>query len=265
MKRSIPEIQTALITGASSGLGASFARQLAREGYRLILTSRRQESMQNLKMELVANHGSEIAIIQADLSVDAERMRLCAEVDAMAWPVDVLINNAGFGTHGYFHTANERSQSDMIQVNILALTMLTRHFAGAMIERNRGAILNVASVAAFQPGPMMAVYFATKAYVLSFSEALSEELRGSGVVVTALCPGPTESEFMSVSGMEKARLIKGRKLPGADPVVELGLRALRRGKRRVIHGTLNRIQSALSILMPRTLVLRVTHFLQKQA
>jgi short-subunit dehydrogenase len=259
------EIRTALITGASAGLGVEFARRLAADGFRLILTARRTELLQSLSDELKAKYGTEAMVIAADLSIDQGWMGLCESIDRVGWPVDTLINNAGFGTHGTFHSSDPQSQTDMIHVNVLALTMLTRHFVRGMLERSNGAILNVASVAAFQPGPLMSVYFATKAYVLSFSEALHEELRGTGIRVTALCPGPTESEFMTVSGMDASRLIKGRRLPAAADVVSLGISALYSGKRIVIHGFGNRVLARLSAWLPRMLVLRTTHYLQKKS
>ncbi|MFM9055400.1 MAG: SDR family NAD(P)-dependent oxidoreductase [Bacteroidota bacterium] len=259
------QIRTALITGASAGLGVEFARRLAADGFRLILAARRIDLLHRLSDELKSTHGAEVMVFACDLSTDQGWMGLCESVDRVGWPVDTLINNAGFGTHGAFHTSDTQSQSDMIHVNTLALTMLTRHFIGGMLERRRGAVLNVASVAAFQPGPLMSVYFATKAYVLSFSEALHEELRGTGIHVTALCPGPTESEFMAVSGMDSSRLIKGRRLPTAADVVALGIAALNAGRRSVIHGTGNRILARLATWFPRVLVLRTTHYLQKKA
>ena len=259
------ETRTALITGASAGLGVEFARRLAADGFRLILAARRIDLLQSLADELKLQFGTETLVIAADLSTDQGWIGLCESVDRVGWPVDTLINNAGFGTHGAFYDSDPQSQTDMIHVNILSLTMLTRHFIGGMLERGNGAILNVASVAAFQPGPLMSVYFATKAYVLSFSEALHEELRGTGVRVTALCPGPTESEFMAVSGMDSSRLIKGRRLPSASDVVTLGLSALYSGKRIVIHGIGNRLLAKLATWLPRALVLRATHYLQKKA
>lgn len=259
------ETRTALITGASAGLGVEFARRLAADGFRLILAARRIDLLQSLADELKLQFGTETLVIAADLSTDQGWIGLCESVDRVGWPVDTLINNAGFGTHGAFYDSDPQSQTDMIHVNILSLTMLTRHFIGGMLERGNGAILNVASVAAFQPGPLMSVYFATKAYVLSFSEALHEELRGTGVRVTALCPGPTESEFMAVSGMDSSRLIKGRRLPSASDVVALGLSALYSGKRIVIHGIGNRLLAKLATWLPRALVLRTTHYLQKKA
>ena len=193
--------QTALITGASSGIGADLARLFARDGYDVVLVARSEEKLREVAEGIGKEHAGVTArVIVADLArPDAAR----DVVDALGGlPIDALVNNAGYGVAGPFVETDVRSELEMIQVNVVALTHLTKLLAPGMVARKRGRILNVSSTAAFQPGPLMAVYYATKAYVLSVSEALAEELRGSGVTVTALCPGPTATGFAAASNME---------------------------------------------------------------
>src|SRR5581483_11195724 len=189
--------KTALVTGASSGIGMEFARLLARDGYHVFLVARSEEPLKVMAREI----GSATVLVADLASPDAPR-----HVFDSAGPVDILINNAGFGLSGAFAETDLGRELEMIQVNIAALTALTKLFLKPMIERRSGRIVNVASTAAFQPGPLMAVYYATKAYVLSFSEAVADELRGSGVTVTALCPGPTATGFAERAGMTRSRL-----------------------------------------------------------
>ena len=197
---------TALITGASAGLGTDFARILAGQKYDLILTARNEEKLKSLASELSSNHSVKCHTISADLAKPGSAASLARQIKERGLKVDVLINNAGCGLWGPFADSVPSDMAGMIQLNVNALTELTREFLPGMITRKQGRILNVASTAAFQPGPWMAVYYATKAYVLSFGEALATELKGTGVTVTTLCPGPTKTEFFERANMTQSRL-----------------------------------------------------------
>jgi uncharacterized protein len=247
----------ALVTGASSGIGAEFARLLAERGYPVMLVARREENLRRLAAEIEANHGVAARIAVSDLSLPGAAEGLWEEVEREGLRVSVLVNNAGFGDHGPVLSMEPARADQMMQLNIVALTLLTRLALPGMVERDKGYVLNVASTAAFQPGPFMAVYFATKAYVLSFTEALWSELHGSGVVATTLCPGPTESEFFDTANMGRSKLAT-RKLPSSREVADLGLRAMFAGKRTVVHGLTNRIGAAMSGIVPRGIVLGIT-------
>jgi short-subunit dehydrogenase len=248
-----------LLTGASAGIGAALARVIAADGYDLLLVARRQERLDALAAELpVAAHTMALDLADADAGE-----RLEAAVATLGRPVDVLVNNAGFGASGLFAETDPARLGGMVDVNIAALVDLTRRFLPGMIERRRGGILNLASTAAFQPGPRLAVYYASKAFVLSLSEALSEETRGTGVTVTALCPGPTTSEFGAIAGMDRSRLFRyGRKMTAED-VAAIGWRAFRAGRRVVIAGATNRLGAAGAKLLPHRVLLPVVNMLQR--
>jgi len=240
--------QVALITGASAGLGAEFARQLARRGTRLVLVARREDRLRTLADEV-----GNARVIAMDLSAHDAAERLVADLDAAGDEVDLLINNAGFGQIGRFASLDAKRQREMIDLNIGTLTDLCRAIAPRMIERNSGGILNIASTAAFQPGPNMAVYFATKAYVLSFSEALHEELKPQGVHVSALCPGPTRTEFGDVAGFGGNGMFD-RVAMEAPAVVAAGLAGLASNKAVVVPGAINKIGAASTRFAPRSVV-----------
>jgi len=235
-----------LITGASAGLGAEFARQCAKRGEKLALAARRRDRMEALAAEL----GGEVHIFEADLAREGAAASLIAELEAEGLAVGTLINNAGFGLGGTFADRPLPRLSEMIELNVRALTELCHLVLPGMRERGAGAILNVASTAAFQPGPNMAVYYATKAYVLSFTEALHHELKGKGIRVSALCPGPTHSEFSDVADSHSPTLER-MKMPAA-PVVTAGLDGLDRNKAVVIPGFRNKIGAQMSRLLPRS-------------
>lgn len=241
----------ALITGASAGLGAEFARQLAKRGYRLVLAARRKERLDSLAAELGNARSVEI-----DLSREGAAAELIRNLSDAGETVDLLVNNAGFGLHGRFDKADPNRLRQMVDLNCGALTDLCRAVLPAMVERGSGAILNVASTAAFQAGPGMAVYFATKAYVLSLSEALHEEVRRSGVRVTALCPGPTRTEFGEVAGF-KGNGAFDRFAMDPETVVRAGLDALDRNKAVVVTGTLNKVGAFSTRLAPRSVLRRI--------
>jgi short-subunit dehydrogenase len=240
-----------LITGASAGLGAEFARQCAKRGEPLALAARRRERMEALGTQL----GGEVHIFAADLAKEGAAASLIAELEAEGLAVGTLINNAGFGLGGTFADRPLDRLSEMIDLNVRALTELCHLVLPGMRARGAGAILNVASTAAFQPGPNMAVYYATKAYVLSFTEALHHELKGSGIRVSALCPGPTHSEFSDVADSHSPTLEK-MKMPAA-PVVALGLDGLDRNKAVVIPGFKNKIGAQASRFLPRATMRRI--------
>lgn len=231
--------QYALITGASEGIGRALARRFAADGHPVILVARSQTRLEELAQQLEAEFSVTAVVMRGDLADPNTPSRLFQEVTDRSLQVDYLVNNAGFGATGLFSELDLHTQSEMIEVNIAALTKMTHLFVAPMIERKRGRILNVASIAGFQAGPYMAVYFATKAYVISFSEALSHELRGSGVTVTAHCPGATATAFSERAGNEKTRLFQKNAVAQAAPVAEHAYRAMQAGKPLAIYGALH--------------------------
>ena len=239
-----------LVTGASAGLGAEFVRQCSRRGDEVVLVARRRDRLDALAAEIGNAH-----VVAADLAAPDASAALIAQVEGLGLSVETLINNAGFGLIGRFAGLPLDGQREMIDLNVRTLTELARLVVPGMIERGRGGILNIASTAAFQPGPGFAVYFATKAYVLSFSEALHQELTGTGVKVSALCPGPTRTEFGSVAGMKSKKF--DRISADARIVVAAGLRGLERNKAVVVPGLTNKISSQSGRLMPRALMRRI--------
>jgi short-subunit dehydrogenase len=241
----------ALVTGASAGLGVEFALQLSARGHALVLAARRKERLDALAAEL-----GNARAVEIDLSRESAAAELVANVEAAGERIDLLVNNAGFGLHGRFDKADPNRLRQMIDLNCGALTDLCRQVLPGMIERRSGAILNVASTAAFQPGPGMAVYFATKAFVLSLSEALHEEVKRFGVSVTALCPGPTRTEFGEVAGFKGTKLI-GRLSMDSEPVVRAGLEAMDANKAVAITGALNKAGALSTRFVPRSLVRKV--------
>ena len=244
--------ETVLITGASSGIGLELAKCFAADGSRLILIARNTEALESLAKELRQSHQIEVRVLTADLSLSETPKRIFAELSAQKIAVDVLVNNAGFGANGAFAEIPLSRQLEMLQVNITALTELTGLFLPGMISRRRGGILNVGSVAGFQPGPGMMVYYATKAFVLSFTEALAEELQGSGLNVSVLCPGPTESNFGNVARGKKVRHVKTSKMTSAAVAV-YGHRAFRQGKITAVPGWQNKVFVFLNRILPRVL------------
>jgi short-subunit dehydrogenase len=246
----------ALVTGASAGIGRELADILAREGHDLVLVARREPELTDLARELKERHGADSRVLTADLAAPDAATQLAESLGA-GTAVDVLVNNAGFGGHGAFADRDRDDDLRMIAVNVTALTDLTKLLVPGMVARGRGRILNVASTAAFQPGPFMAVYYATKAYVLSFSEALSEELSGTGVTVTCLCPGVTKTEFQKVAGVEEVPLTKGPLSMTARAVAEAAYSGLAKGRRLVIPGVHNKVGVQAVRVSPRAAILKV--------
>jgi short-subunit dehydrogenase len=253
---------TALITGASAGLGEGFARALAAEGSDLILTARRVDRLEALAGELRVAHGITVHVFAADLATPDGPARLMADIAAARLSIDVLINNAGFGARGGVAELDGALQLGMIDLNCRALVALAHAVLPQMIARGSGGILNLASVASFQPGPWMAVYYASKAFVLSFSEALHEEVKGQGVRVSALCPGPTKTEFADVAGMGDTALFE-RFASDAGAVVRDGLVGLRANRAVKVSGIVNRALSEGVRFTPRFLARRLAGSLQK--
>jgi short-subunit dehydrogenase len=251
--------ETVLITGASSGIGLELAKCFATDGCRLILVARNRDALEKLAEELRAKNKIEAIVLPANLSLPETQKRIFEKLSAQKISVDVLVNNAGFGAHGAFLEMSLPRQLEMLQVNIAALTELTGLFLPGMIQRKRGGILNVGSVAGFLPGPGMAVYYATKAFVLSFTEALSEELLGTGLMVSVLCPGPTESNFGNVARGQKVRQMKTSKM-SAEVVAQYGHRAFRNGKVIAIPGVQNKVFIFLNRFAPRWIPRKVINF-----
>lgn len=256
--------QTALITGASSGIGAAFAAVFARRGYRLVLVARSADKLESNAARL-RSQGAEVTVLPADLSQAPEVERVFNNLQAAGRHIDVLVNNAGFGDFGLFAESDWNKQAMMIDLNVRSLAQLTKLFLQPMVRHGAGRILNVASTAAFQPGPTMAVYYATKAFVLHFSEAIANELAGTGVTVTCLCPGATESGFQQAAAMEESRLVKGRKLPTSAEVAEYGYQAMVQGKVVAIHGTANYLMANSVRFAPRSWVRKLVRFIQDKA
>ncbi len=253
-----------LITGASSGIGYELARVFAKNNHHLILVARSTAKLEQLKLHIEKKFSVVAHVISLDLSKADAAEKLFAEVQSKNLQVDILVNNAGFGDHSLFLTSDKTKIEEMIQLNILTLTKLTRLFLPEMVKNKHGKILNVASTAAFQPGPLMTVYYATKAYVLSFSEGLYEELQGTGVSSTALCPGPTESGFQSTANISGIALVETLKLPTSLDVAEYGYKAMMAGRAVAIHGMLNSMMVASSAFMPRSIVRKLVKRLQEK-
>lgn len=255
--------KTALITGASSGLGLEFARIFARKGYDLVLVARSTDKLLALKNKLEAIYGNTVFICVQDLILADAASAIWNFTQSQGISVDVLVNNAGFGDFGAFAGCDAQKQLEMLQVNVVTLTALTRYFVAPMVARRKGRILNVASVAAFQPGPLMSVYYASKSFVLSFTEALSVELMGSGVTVTALCPGPTTTGFEQKADLGESGLFKHLHNASSKEVAEFGVRQLIKGKVIAIPGVQNKLVTLASKLAPRAIVRRAVYEIQK--
>jgi short-subunit dehydrogenase len=261
----MPNSQTVLITGASTGIGADLTRLFAANGFHLVLVARSADKLTQLAEELSKTHGIKARVLPKDLSLPSAASEIFVELQKDSVQIDILVNNAGIGSFGFFAETPLEELQKVTYVNMIALTELTRLFVSGMLERKRGKILNVASTASFQPGPLMAVYYASKAYVLWFSEALANELKGSGVSVTALAPGPTITEFQKRAKMERSGLISGKLLSVMDSesVARYGYRALMKNKRLAIPGFMNKLVAFSTRLAPRKMVTQIARKLQE--
>lgn len=252
----------AVVTGASSGIGAELAALLAERGYHVFAIARRADRLHDLRVR-VAKHRGHCTALPADLSLREDRERIIAALAPNAADVEILVNNAGFGTHGYFHQTDLDRELELIEVNCAALVHLTKRLLPWMLARKRGYIMNLASVAAFQPGPVMALYYASKAFVLSFSEALSEECNGTGVVVSALSPGTIATEFQQAAGIAASAPPAYAGKMTAREVAKLGLDAMFAGKRVVVPAARNRVAIFINRFLPRRIIVRAVRKIQE--
>jgi uncharacterized protein len=246
----------ALVTGASVGIGRDLALVLAEAGHDLVVTARNEQKLIELAEVARGKFGVKVEVIVGDLAKPQAAEEIFREVEQRGISIDLLINNAGFGGYGRFDQQPVQQSLDILQVNIVALTHLTRLFLPGMIERKWGRVMNVASIAAFLPGPGLAVYYASKAFVVSFSEAVAAELKGTGVTVTAVCPGPTETEFQKRAGVEKSPIFRGNMMDSMT-VARIGYQGMMRGKRVVITGFRNKVMANVARHAPRRLVTAV--------
>lgn len=250
-------MSTALITGASGGIGYELALEHVRRGGDVILVARSEAKLREYQASWEQKYGVKVHVIGMDLSQPGSAQQLYNAVTAKGLAVDVLINNAGFGQYGLFEESDLDRAMQMLELNIVTLTALTRLFVVDMVRRRSGRIMNVASTAAFQPVPLFAAYSATKAYVLSFSEALNNEVSDRGVTVTTLCPGPTTSGFQDAAAMHDARMVDQRLMATSADVARFGYNAMLRGNTVAVHGTMNKLMTFLVRFTPRSIIVRV--------
>ncbi len=249
--------KTALVTGASSGLGSCFAEQLARRGVNLVITARRAERLEKLAGELSDRHGVQVSCLPLDLAEPGAAKRLFDQTEGAGRPIDILINNAGFASFGPFSRQSWETVNKLILVDILALTELTHRFIQAMVPRKRGHILNVASFAAYMPVPGHAVYASAKTYVRNFTEALAHEIRKTRVRACCLCPGSTATEFWEVAGQKRPPFLIRATMSSPEKVARIGLKALFRRRRNVVSGFLNKLVVWLTRFSPRRFAVRL--------
>jgi len=259
------EGQTALVTGASMGIGLELARCFAEAGYDLVLTARSADALDKIAKEFSAKYKVQVASMPADLGQLGAGTKLAKMLDDRGLKVDVLVNNAGYGVAGAYAGSDLGEEMGMIDLNIRALAELTHIYWPVMLANKRGGVLNVASTAAFQPGPLMAVYYASKAFVLSFSEALWKEAEGTGVHVSCLCPGPTESNFRARAGTGKTRLTNLGTPMSSATVAKMGYRGFQKNRRVVVTGARNRMLASLTPFLPRKTLLGIVHNMQSPA
>ena len=255
--------KTALITGASGGLGLSFVNIFARDGYDLVLVARNGDRLEEIKKDVEQKYNVKATVVAKDLCSPDGAQQVFDATNEAAIEIDVLVNNAGFGDFGEFYKSDINKQIRMVDLNCTALMHLCHLYLPQMIERGKGNILNVDSIAAFQAGPLMSVYYATKAFVLSFSQALTRELKGTGVKVTALCPGPIRTNFDNAADLGESGLFKNLKVWDPDVVAEFGYKNMKKGKSLCICGFVNKIIVFANRLAPRCLVRTLVYRLQK--
>ena len=248
---------TALVTGASSGIGLEFTKLLARDGYDLVMVARSGAPMAETAQELEERHGITVTVLPKDLARANAVHEVLDNLAQRHLTIDVLVNSAGFNQFARFVESDEDVMRDLLQVNVVALTQLTRGLLPSMVLRRRGMVINLSSNAAFQPGPQMACYYASKAYVLNLSLALTEEVRGTGVTVTALCPGPTATGFQTRAEMEDSKLVSGRELASPAEVAAWGYEVAKRGKPFAVHGARWQGFAFATRLVPRSTAARM--------
>lgn len=256
--------QTALITGASGGIGFELAKLFAKDGHDLVLVARNADKLKEISETFHQHYKVAVHIVPLNLADPGAPDELFHHISRMNIDIDYLVNNAGYATYGKFHQIDLKEELDMVQLNITAVTHLSKLFLNGMIERKTGGILNVASTASFQPGPFMAVYYASKSYVLFLTEALANEVRRTGVIVSALCPGPTETGFQSRAGIEKTPLVaKSGLMMDAQKVASIGYKEFMKGKTIIIPGIANKILAQSNRFSPRKLSTEIVRFLQE--
>ncbi len=256
--------ETAFITGASYGIGRELALLFAENGHDLVLLARNEVPLQAVASEIRSRFNCEVLVISKDISHQEAVVQVIDEIEAAGIRIDYLVNNAGFGLYGEFIHTEAGSELNMIDLNVKTVTHFTKYFLPKMIEHGRGGVLNIASVASFQPGPLMAVYYATKAYVLSFTEALANELQGKHVLVTALCPGPTATHFSARAELGQSKLFKGHVMSARD-VAQIGYRGFMKGKTIVIPGMKNRLLVRSVRFAPRKIVTKIVRKIQEKS
>ena len=257
--------RTALITGASGGFGAEFARLFAADGFDLILVARSGAAMEEIAQVEEERHGINVTVLPKDLSKPGAARDVMASVEERALNVDALVNNAGFSTYGPFVETDAQTMADMLQVNTAVLTELTRACLPGMIARGWGRVMLLGSIGSFTPAPMTAAYAATKSYVLSLGLALVEELKGTGVSVTTLCPGPTQTGFQARAEMHDSKLVQDRKLPSAEEVADAGYAAMKRGRPYLVTGNQSRLFAFGTRFLPRSTATRIAGQSQRRA
>lgn len=256
---------TALITGASGGIGMELAKIHASKRGNLVLVARNKTKLDKLKSELVEKYKISVSVIVMDLAMEGSAQKIYDQTTQDKIQIDCLINNAGFGDFGFFSQSDTEKELNMINLNITTLTLLTKFYLKDMLDRKGGRIMNVASIAAFQPGPKMSVYSATKAYVLSFSQAVGNEVCHQGVTITTLCPGPTKSGFQTAASMQNSKMFNNNKLPSSKEVAEYGYEAMMKGKSVAIPGFINNIMADVVSFIPREWVLKIVRKIQDTA
>lgn len=254
---------TALVTGASGGIGYELARLLAQDGHNLILVSRNQTRLEKAAEDIENECGNRVAVLAKDLAAPESPVELFDAIRETRVEIDVLVNNAGFGINGAFHERPLQEQIEMVQLNTTSLVHLTGLFLPEMVARQRGKIVNISSIAGFQPGPFMAIYYATKAFVTSFSEAIAAELIDTGVTVTAVCPGPTVTDFQKRAGNEDSNLNRGYMMMDAPTVARIAYNGVKKNKTLVITGARNKLLVYGGRLLPRSVVINMTRSLNQ--